>query len=58
MFAADGQEFLIEAARIPIRTHAQVFGFSQANEALMALKTDAIRGAGVLSIAPENSGIE
>jgi len=46
----DGEEFLIEAARIPIRTHTQVFGFSQLNEALIALKTDAIRGAGVLNI--------
>jgi len=55
---ADGQEFLIEAARIPIRTHTQVFGFNQINEALIALKTDAIRGAGVLSIALEKSAIE
>ena len=55
---ADGEEFLIEAARIPILTHTQVFGFSQVNEALIALKTDAIRGAGVLDIALENSGID
>jgi propanol-preferring alcohol dehydrogenase len=47
----DGQEFLVEAARIPILTHTQVFGFSEVNEALIALKTDAIRGAGVLNIA-------
>lgn len=47
---ADGQDFLIEAARIPIITHTQVFGFHQANEALIALKSDAIRGAGVLDI--------
>lgn len=47
---ADGQEFLIEAARIPVRTHVQTFPFDQANEALMALKNDAIRGAGVLRI--------
>ena len=45
---ADGQEFLLEAARIPVRTHVQAFPFDQANEALMALKNDAIRGAGVL----------
>jgi propanol-preferring alcohol dehydrogenase len=51
----DGDEFLIEAARIPILTHTQVFKFSDANEALIALKTDAIRGSGVLDIALENS---
>ena len=45
---ADGQEFLLEAARIPVRTHVQAFLFGQANEALIALKNDAIRGAGVL----------
>ena len=55
---ADGQEFLIEAARIPILTHTQVFGFNQINEALIALKTDAIRGAGVLDIALQNPSIE
>ena len=55
---ADGNEFLIEAARIPILTRTQVFGFNQVNEALIALKTDAIRGAGVLNIALENPAIE
>jgi len=48
---ADGREFLIEAAQIPIRTHTQLFPFNQANEALIALKNDAIRGAAVLSVA-------
>ena len=45
---ADGQEFLVEAARIPVRTHIQTFAFDRANDALIALKNDAIRGAGVL----------
>ncbi|HLN97191.1 MAG TPA: zinc-dependent alcohol dehydrogenase family protein [Pyrinomonadaceae bacterium] len=45
---ADGLEFLAEAARIPVRTHTQTFSFAQANEALIALKNDAIRGAAVL----------
>ena len=45
---ADGREFLLEAARIPVRTHIQTFSFAQANEALIALKSDSIRGAGVL----------
>lgn len=44
----DGKEFLVEAARIPVRTHTQLFDFAQANEALAALKHDAIRGAAVL----------
>jgi propanol-preferring alcohol dehydrogenase len=55
---ADGQEFLIEAARIPILTHTRVFSFNQVDEALTALKTDGIRGAGVVSIALENSASE
>ena len=45
---ADGREFLSEAARIPVCTHVQTFPFDQANEALIALKNDAIRGAAVL----------
>jgi alcohol dehydrogenase, propanol-preferring len=44
----DGREFLSEAARIPVRTYTQIFPFDQANEALIALKNDSIRGAGVL----------
>jgi alcohol dehydrogenase, propanol-preferring len=44
----DGREFLLEAASIPIHTHTQTFSFGQANEALIALKNDSIRGAGVL----------
>ena len=54
----DGKEFLVEAARIPILTHTTVFGFSQVNEALLALKQDAIRGAGVVNVALENPAIE
>jgi propanol-preferring alcohol dehydrogenase len=46
---ADGREFLLEAARIPVRTHVQIFAFDQVNEALIALKRDAIRGAGVVT---------
>ncbi len=45
---ADGREFLLEAARIPVGTHVQTFPFDQADDALIALKNDAIRGAGVL----------
>jgi alcohol dehydrogenase, propanol-preferring len=46
----DGREFLAEAARLPVRTHVEVFPLERANEALVALKTDAIRGAAVLAV--------
>jgi propanol-preferring alcohol dehydrogenase len=46
----DGKEFLALAAKIPIRTHVQVFPLSEANRALNALKNDAISGAAVLSV--------
>ena len=46
----DGRDFLIEAAGIPVRTHTQTFSFDQANDALISLKNDAIRGAGVLVV--------
>lgn len=46
----DGREFLLEAARVRIRTHVQTFPLEEANEALIALKHDAIKGAGVLTL--------
>lgn len=46
----DGRQFLAEAARIPVRTHVETFSLEEANDALIALKNDAIRGAGVLEI--------
>ena len=46
----DGREFLIEAARIPVRTHVMTFPLAEVNEALISLKHDAIRGAGVLIV--------
>ena len=46
----DGREFLLEAARIPVRAHTQTYTFDRANEALTALKHDSIRGAGVMLI--------
>ena len=49
----DGREFLKEAARIPVRTSTQTFPLEAANDALIALKHDAIRGAGVLKIKDE-----
>lgn len=46
----DGIEFLTEAARIPVRTTVQSFALSEANEALIHLKHDAIRGAAVIDV--------
>ena len=46
----DGQEFLALAAKIPVRTHVQVFPLCEANRALNALKNDAISGAAVLRV--------
>lgn len=46
---ADGRAFLAEAARHRLRVHARVFPLSRGNDALIALKHDAIRGAAVLT---------
>jgi propanol-preferring alcohol dehydrogenase len=52
---ADGRAFLAEAAALPVRTHTQLFPFSQVNEALRALKNDGIRGAAVLTVGQSAS---
>jgi propanol-preferring alcohol dehydrogenase len=44
----DGEDFLALAAKIPIETRVETFPLSDANQALNALKNDAIRGAAVL----------
>ncbi len=49
----DGHEFLAEAASIPVETHVRLFPFDQVNDALIALKNDAIGGAGVIRVAGE-----
>lgn len=46
----DGREFLEQAAAIPIRTMVEEFPLDKANDALIALKNDAIRGAAVLRV--------
>jgi alcohol dehydrogenase, propanol-preferring len=48
---ADGREFLEEAARAGVRTHFQTFPLEAANDALIALKDDAVRGACVLVVS-------
>jgi propanol-preferring alcohol dehydrogenase len=45
---ADARAFLVEAARIPVRTQVQAFPFAQADRALHALAEDAVRGAAVI----------
>jgi propanol-preferring alcohol dehydrogenase len=47
---ADGRDFLAEAAEARVRTHTQLFPLREANEALIALKHDAIRGEAVLTV--------
>jgi propanol-preferring alcohol dehydrogenase len=47
---ADGEEFLRIAAEIPIHTEVREFALAEANQALNALKNDAIRGAAVLRV--------
>jgi propanol-preferring alcohol dehydrogenase len=46
----DGEDFLRIAAEIPIHTEVREFALEEANEALNALKNDAIRGAAVLRV--------
>jgi propanol-preferring alcohol dehydrogenase len=46
----DGRDFLKLAGEIPLHPQVQVFTLEDANQALLALKTDAIRGAAVLRI--------
>jgi alcohol dehydrogenase, propanol-preferring len=46
----DGEDFLKVAGEIPIKTQTQIFPLADANEALNALKNDAIRGAAVLQV--------
>ena len=46
----DAREFLAEAARARVRTHFQTFALEEANDALVALKHDAVRGACVLVV--------
>lgn len=46
----DGRELLRLALEIPIRTHTQLYPLEEANQALIALKHDEIRGAAVLQV--------
>lgn len=48
---ADGDEFLALAARVPVRTHVEVFDLQRANEALDAVRRGRVQGAAVLRCA-------
>jgi propanol-preferring alcohol dehydrogenase len=44
----DGEEFLVLAPTVPVRTEVERFPLAQANEALAALRSGHVRGAAVL----------
>jgi len=54
MTRADACDFLALAAQIGIRPKVTVFSLDQANEALAAVKKDAVDGAAVIVPAPES----
>ena len=47
----DGRNLLLEAAAIPVRPHTTTYPLPHANQALQDLKSDHIKGSGVLLIA-------
>jgi propanol-preferring alcohol dehydrogenase len=53
MTRADARDFLALAAQIGLKPRVQVFSLDQANEALLAVKNDAVDGAAV--IVPQGS---
>jgi propanol-preferring alcohol dehydrogenase len=44
----DGEEFLVVAPLVPVRTEVETFPLAEANEALQRLRTGRLRGAAVL----------
>ncbi|MHC5024009.1 MAG: zinc-dependent alcohol dehydrogenase family protein [Planctomycetota bacterium] len=53
---SDGRAFLQEAAQVGVRTSIETFPLEAANDALIALKQDAIRGAAVLAVDAQLTG--
>ena len=47
----DARELLRDAALVPVRSRVQVYGLEQANEALLDLKEDRVRGSAVLRVS-------
>ena len=54
----DGEEFLALAPQVPIQTKVQPFPLRAANEALAALRSGSIQGAGVLVVHEESTACE
>lgn len=52
---ADARQFLAEAERIGLQPEVQEFALEDADQALLALAHDAIRGAAVLRVAPDHA---
>ncbi|HJO23512.1 MAG: zinc-dependent alcohol dehydrogenase family protein [Myxococcota bacterium] len=48
----DGRELLALASEIPLRPHTTTYPLEAANEALVELKNDRVRGAAVLEVSP------
>jgi alcohol dehydrogenase, propanol-preferring len=46
----DGEEFLVLAPRVPVRTEVEAFPLAAANEALARLRAGELRGAAVLQV--------
>ena len=51
----DARELLRDAAAIPIVSRVQEYELEQANEALLDLKEDRVRGSAVLRVAADAS---
>ena len=52
----DGEEFLVLAPLVPVRTEVQSYPLAAANEALTALRAGAVRGAAVLLTSEAEPG--
>jgi alcohol dehydrogenase, propanol-preferring len=52
----DGEEFMALAPQVPVHTQVETFPLQAANEALASLRSGAVNGAVVLSIAPMTPG--
>jgi propanol-preferring alcohol dehydrogenase len=53
---ADGEEFMALAPQVPVHSEVETFPLTAANTALARLRSGAVNGAVVLSIAPMASG--
>ena len=49
----DGEEFLVLAPKVPVRTSVELMPLERANEALARLREGRLKGAAVLMVSPE-----